>query len=958
MSPTDEGGAAESSRPDTLWIRLARRAGVDFRQGEVALGLTLFTIFFLITSFQITTKTLRQSAFIDSLGAARLPIAYLAVALISYPFLRFYSRWADTLSIRRLIQLSNCIVAVSLLVFMQLFRLDLGWVPTAFFVGSSIIYAVLISQFWTLANQSLDPRQARRLFGFVGAGGLLGGIAGGQAARLTSRIAATDGPLLAASLCLLAVAVILQFVGEGQARAAGPPVSAGIGKFRKAQGGLETLKRSPLLRSIATLMVLSVVVTQMVDLQFNWAVEQRTEGLADTTAFFGNFFSIMGVSAFIFQLVFTGRIHRRLGIGFATRVLPTSILLGSIVLLITAGMFPALIIAAAIALKLGETGLRYSIDQSTRELLFLPVPTRLRIQAKAYIDVFLQRGGKGFAALLLLPVTFGWLSPAQTGWMTLVFAVVWLGATLVVHREYVTSFREGLSHRDVEQAVPIDLADPVTLELLMQSFASGDRDQILHGLEVFSDGGRPDLIPSLLLYHDDPLVRQKALSVLSLAGRPDVVPLIEHRLGDEDPDVRAEAIRVLADLHGQDVCELMLPRLEERDAAVRAAAVACLTNHGDEEMRAHAAPVLSRLIEEGDEEARGEAARAIGAIAKPFYREDLIGLLYDPEPQVVLAAVAAVRQRVARDGQSPHYLPTLVSLLQNRRVKHSARSALIAFGDEVVPVLAHFLSDADEPVWVRRAIPRVLELLGSASAKHALLAALPTTGDLFTRRKIIESLRDGWSHLEIDETTINQIDAAVGEESKLYLETLARLYSLKALQHADTSCACIRWLESSAPDLLERLLGERADEHVNNLFSLLAVLHDPRDIDAARRGLTGNDSAARAHAVEFLDNLLTGDCRAATLAVIDDHPVREKLREAWRRFSIPVASRRSTLNELLAGGDPHDADGSGLVLAALYAVHTDGESALYPRVHRLAQSGDDPQIQETAEWVVARAAAL
>ena len=45
--------------------------------------------------------------------------------------------------------------------------------------------------------------------------------------------------------------------------------------------------------------------------------------------------------------------------------------------------------------------------------------------------------------------------------------------------------------------------DPVTLELLMQSFASGDRDQILHGMEVFSDHGRPEMIPSLLLYHED-----------------------------------------------------------------------------------------------------------------------------------------------------------------------------------------------------------------------------------------------------------------------------------------------------------------------------------------------------------------------------------------------------------------------------------------------------------------------
>ena len=41
-----------------------------------------------------------------------------------------------------------------------------------------ILGVLLISQFWTLANVVYDPRQAKRLFGFVGGGAPLGGIAG------------------------------------------------------------------------------------------------------------------------------------------------------------------------------------------------------------------------------------------------------------------------------------------------------------------------------------------------------------------------------------------------------------------------------------------------------------------------------------------------------------------------------------------------------------------------------------------------------------------------------------------------------------------------------------------------------------------------------------------------------------------------------------------------------------
>ncbi len=946
-------------RPDPsstpFWQRLLRKLGIDLRSGEAALAVTLFVAFFLITTFQITTKTLRQSTFIDALGAARLPVVYLLVALLSYPFLRLYSRWADRLSIRRLIQLSNLVVAAGLLGFWALFSRPWPWVPIAFYVASSIVYAMLISQFWTLANHTLDARQARRLFGFVGAGGLLGGIAGGQAARLTADIAAVGGPLVASAVVLLGVVALLQWHGAAQPQASGRVLSAAIGKFAKAEGGLEALKGSAQLRWIAVLMVLSVVVGQIVDLQFNWAVETRTVGLANRTAYFGNFFSVMGISAFLFQLVFTSRIHRTLGISFAMRVLPVTLALGSIALLAAAGMLPSLVIAAALILKIGENGLRYSIDQATRELLFLPVPTRLRTQAKAFIDVFLQRGAKGLAAILLLPVTFGLMTAAQTGWFSLALALAWLAVTVRVYREYVDAFRVGLRHRTVDATIPIDLSDPVTLELLMQSLASSDRRQVLHSLDILSSHGRLALIPPLLLYHDDPEVRRKTLSVLALAGRLDAVPLIERRLGDEDPDVRAEAIRVLADLHGQDVCELMLPRLDEPDAGVQAAAVACLTNHGDDAMRERAAQVLRDLIVDADPEVRSEAARAIGAIGEPLYREELVALLYDRQSDVVRAAVAAVRQRVRRDGSSPHYLATLVSLLRDRRVKRDARAALIAFGDQVIPALSHFLTDPAEPVWVRRALPRVLEMLESPRAMRALAKALASTHDLFTRRKLIEALKNRRALLDASPEIRAQIEAALTEESRAYLTTLARLRGLNALVRADCSGACVRWHDQAAPDLLDRLLAERAADHLGNLFSLLSILHDPRDIDAAYRGLTRGSAPERAHALEYLDHLLEGDCRRALLAVIDDRPGRDKLIEAWRMFGIPVASRSSTLRELLAEEDAQDQEGRGLVLAALYAVHVDRARDLFPRVRQLASSTDDERIRETAHWVVSRA---
>ena len=61
--------------------RLWRRLGVDVRPGEGAITALLFVSLFLVINFQYIAKTVRQSTFVDSLGATRLPWVYLAVAL-------------------------------------------------------------------------------------------------------------------------------------------------------------------------------------------------------------------------------------------------------------------------------------------------------------------------------------------------------------------------------------------------------------------------------------------------------------------------------------------------------------------------------------------------------------------------------------------------------------------------------------------------------------------------------------------------------------------------------------------------------------------------------------------------------------------------------------------------------------------------------------------------------------
>ncbi|MDX1502984.1 MAG: Npt1/Npt2 family nucleotide transporter [Thermoanaerobaculia bacterium] len=934
--------------------RLACRfLGLDLHAGEGPAACLLFLGFFFLFGFQYATKSIRQSTFVDTLGSVMLPWVYLLVALCSYPLLRLYGRFSERMPFARLVALTCLAVAGSLGIFWVLLAEPSRWVTVVFYVWLAIVFGLTVSQFWFLASHLFDPRQARRLFGFVGAGALLGSVAGGQVARLSTQIAGTRDALLAAASMLVLAAVTVPLAaryGGGGRSVHDDPVAS---SWSESRGGLEVLKRSRHLQLITVILVCGVIVSQIVDLQFNWAVESATSSLDERTAYFGNLYSIIGLSAFLFQLLLTTRIHRIFGVAAALRVLPVAMVLGAGGLLLAAAFLPGALLQTAKALKIGENGLRYSIDQASRELLFLPVPAALRVKAKAFIDVFVHRAAKGLAALLLLPVTFGWLSPVQIGWVSLALAGGWLTATRWVHREYVRAFRWSLRQRRMDPTLPIKISDSTTLELLIQSLGSPDPRQVLNSLEVLSVHGRGNLVLPLLLHHDDAAVRLRTLEILASAGRRDAVPLIERRLRDEEPEVRARAIRVLAQLSGRDARELMLPRLDEGNPEVRAAAVAFLLSHGDEEDALRAERVLRELARDADPRVRAEAAKALSSIPDPKLADLQVRLLYDPEPRVAREAIQAVGHRLEGASRNPIYLPTLVSLLANRRLKHDARRALVAYGEDGIGPLVHFMSDPDESVWVKRALPKALARIGTRRAAAGLLDCLVQTPDSFLRRELIEAL--GSTGISASADNLERIREEVRRELRRYLAALRDLASLGGDQRFTLEGPRPRWVDPHRdPSLLERLLIESLDDNLRNCFGLLGFCHDAEHIWPAYQGLLAGRKAVRSHALEFLDNTLDPRIRREVFVMADELPLEEKLTRADRLFGIRRRSKRETLAAFLEMDGRLDDREASLAAAAVYTVYTDGVEALYTRLAELEREAPTPFVRETAAWARVR----
>jgi AAA family ATP:ADP antiporter len=770
---------------------------------------------------------------------------------------------------------------------------------------------------------------------------------------LTASLVGTYAALFVAGAILLTsgglIYVIQRYRPGDDSGTAG---AAGLGKLEEAKGGFQAIMQSRHLQLVAAIMLLTVMVAQIVDVQFNDAVELSTSTMGQRIRSFGNFYSIMGISALVFQLLFTSRIHRRMGIGFATRVLPVTMAFGTTAILSVAAFaptLPKLLLAAALSLKVGENGLRYSLDQATRELLFLPLPSRARLKAKATIDVFIQRLGKGIAALLLIPVFFKVMPPIQAGWISLGLIAVWLVVTVAMRRQYVRSFRKGLESPEVDAASPIDLSDATSLELLIQTLDSTDSRQVVNSLELLESNGKGHLVPRLMLSHSDPAVRCRTLRVFAACGRQDAVTVVERALADDSLEVRVEAVRTLSALHSSDAIALMLPRLEDPDIRIRAAAISAIAGCSDD-ATAKAEASLTALVVDDRWEARHEAARVLGEVPDPMFETHLLQLLYDSDYRVARAAIRSARARIERDAFNPIYAPILISALRHRRLKHDARDAIASCGEQIIPALVHFQNDPDEQIWVRRAIPKTIARLDSVAARRALVESL-AADDTFLRRKVIEAL--GALRLDDDPMLWAKVRRGLSKEVRTYLRQLADLFGLGLDSDARFQGPKIVW-DDRPPTLLHHLLTDRLSSQLDTTFRLLAVLHNPKDIRAAYRGLVGQDAGRRTHALEYLDNTLTGDVRAVVFTAIGDQRHEVRFKRAREMFGIEVESKEKSLRRLMSIPTAGDAEAAWLAAAAVHAVYATAAVPLYPYVQNLSETATDPLVRETAQWVVTR----
>lgn len=403
----------------------------------------------IMMGYYVGAKAVRDSLFLSTFPVTQLPFMVVAAAGFSVISAAASSRLMQQLTPVRLVPAafagSAVLLAAAWVVYPSAPEITVVWLYLQI-VG---VGALLTSGFWTLVNESLDPRSAKRHFGRIAACGTAGGAIGGI---VMERMGAADGATY--SLPLLAVyhvvcAVLLYWFGH---KSFSPGAALAAQAAKDAEPPWKVMARTPYLRSLAALVVMGTAMAGLVDFAFKFYATERFANRDELLRFFGMFYSATSVLTFLAQAGAAERMVKKLGIARTVGTVPFFVTLGGLGMLAVPG-----IISASITRAL-ELITRGSLFRTGYELLYLPVPPRDKRAAKLVIDVGFDRMGDalggGFVKLLLLA------APAMIHQSVIATAVtVAVGAMWLAHRmnaAYVGALEQNLLGRaaDPEMELP------------------------------------------------------------------------------------------------------------------------------------------------------------------------------------------------------------------------------------------------------------------------------------------------------------------------------------------------------------------------------------------------------------------------------------------------------------------------------------------------------------------------
>ena len=825
----------------------------NINQGEGFPTLILFLHFFAYVAISITGSAARDAYFLNMVDRKYLPLMFLAVAIVLSIVIEIYSRLSKNKDLSTIVSGTGIIFIATLFAIQK--NLE-GWVIPFLYVWKDVIDAIIITQFWLIASQVFDPRQAKRLFGLLGAGGALAAIIIGSSIKQFVSIFGSENLLFATMSFLLVVILMANLIRPYR----------NINEQKNSNSKKDSQKDekksfSPYLKSLAIIIGLAAVASRVVDYQFKITAVAAFPEQDDLVNFFGQYYAVTGIATMVIQLFITSRLLSRFGILVAILVLPTLFMTGAI------GFLMSPVLAAVYISKFSDQVFRFTLHNASIQLLWIPVKNTIKNRLKPVIEGSIRASLEGVSGILIfLSITVFNVPIHYLSISIVLIAIYWINKSFTLKKLYVKELQSAIEKRELNfEELTLDIQDEAMVKTINEALKNNDESQQILALEMIKDIPLTPWKDSLndLLNNGEITVKKEILSISfddeNIITNQTIIDLINNV-----PDLETESIEIAGKRRLRKALPIIMDRIDSVNKEKQIIFAAAIRNI-DPDSSNKEKELLLDAFNTNDENICSLAIRQMKN-DKEILPDDKLAEYLNQDSSMVRDAALSVAESRA----STSLLPHIIQCLSDPRCAIPARSALQAYDDNVVVelLIKHVQRQNVEKSLIIGVIRTIKNYPTKNSIDLLLSAVSPKVPPI--QSEAVDSLIHIARELPLDE---NQI-------------IITKKELIKTSRYAYEKIIALSQINEDEENQLLRYLLQNEVRKLIPVIMKLGILDKPETpIETYIQYVLNNETDKLPYVLEFFENIFSKEERRIVNSLIDNIPIEEKCEVAKNHFN-------------------------------------------------------------------------